>query len=186
MRYEPCDVFIVHGRGWLGNSIRVLTRRPGEPPTRASHVGLMVRAGSAGQAYAVEALSHVRHAPFSKHLGEVVAVYRPLNLLDADKTAICARAFSYVGKGYGYLKIAAHAADWLLGGAYVFRRLAIMDNYPICSWLVAHSYKAAGKHFGVPDGAASPDDIDDFVRRNPDKYECVWPLRKLTEEVPDA
>ena len=54
-----------------------------------------------------------------------------------------------------------------------------MDNYPICSWVVAHAFKKVEKHFGVAAGAANPDDIWDFVIENPDKYACVYPLKQL-------
>ena len=70
-------------------------------------------------------------------------------------------------------------ADWALLGAYVFRRLGRMDRYPICSWLVAHSYKAAGLHFGVAPGAATPDDIWDFVTTRTDRFQEIRPLGPL-------
>ena len=103
---------------------------------------------------------------------------------DANGTVIhgptvVAKAESYVGRRYGYLKILAHWADWLLQGAYVFRRLTKEDRYPICSWLVAHSFAAAGKHFGVEPGAATPDDIWDFVVAHPDVYREILPLARL-------
>ena len=71
----------------------------------------------------------------------------------------------------------------MLQGAYVFRRLDQMDKYPICSWLVAHSYKKIGKDFRVPAGAATPDDIWDFCDKNPDKYRRVRSLGLLPRIV---
>ena len=62
---------------------------------------------------------------------------------------------------------------------YVFRRMANMDNYPICSWLVAHSRAKVNKTFGVEPEAATPQDIRDFVREHPDIHEQVYPLQKL-------
>ena len=56
------------------------------------------------------------------------------------------------------------------------RRLGRLDRYPICSWLVAHSYKKAGKHFGFSARAASPDDIWDFVTDSA-HYTCIRELR---------
>jgi hypothetical protein len=107
-------------------------------------------------------------------------VFRPLNLTDADLAKVVAKADTYVGRRYGYLKILAHWLDWLLQGAYVFRRLARQDRYPICSWVVAHAFAAAGKHFGVEPGAATPDDIWDFVTGHPDRYREVVALARLT------
>ncbi len=77
------------------------------------------------------------------------------------------------------LKLVAHLADWFLQGAYVFRRLTQDDRYPICSWVVACSFAKADKNFGVVPGAASPDDIWDFCKANPDKYTEVLPLGPL-------
>jgi hypothetical protein len=91
-------------------------------------------------------------------------------------------AESYVGRKYGVLKLFAHFADWLLLGAYVFRRLAQMDKYPICSWMVAYSFEKGGVSFGVPPNAATPDDIWDYIQKHPDDYEEVYPLSLLKEE----
>ena len=107
-----------------------------------------------------------------------MAIYRPTNLTDEEQTQILMAANSYAGKRYGYLKIFLHFFDWLLVGEYAFRRLGRMDRYPICSWLVAHSYKKAGKHFGVPARAANPDDIWDFVTDSA-HYSCIRELRPL-------
>ena len=82
--------------------------------------------------------------------------------------------YYYEGKKYGYFKIVAHALDKFIGGRYFFRRLCFMDNYPICSWLVAHVYSQLSglqHYFGVPNNACQPDDIEDFCtgRRSPFK-----------------
>jgi hypothetical protein len=173
------DIFLVHGKGFVPDAIRLLTRRIGERRSRISHVGLIVAPGDLDTAMAVEALKKVRHAPFKQHIGETLEVFRPENLTPEETDNICARAMSYVGKTYGYLKILTHTLDGLLMGAYVFRRFTNVDAYPICSWLVAHAYLAAGKDFGVPAGAATPDDIEDFIRKHPDKYSLIHPLRPL-------
>jgi len=156
-----------------------MTRRVGEAPSKVSHVGIMV-----SSELIVEALSTVVRRPLAGRLrSPEEAAHRhlpPLNLTGVEEVKVTLKANNYVGRKYGYLKIVAQALDWFLQGAYVFRRLAGMDRYPICSWLVAHAYLAAGKDFGVPAGAATPDDIDDFVRSHPEKYECVWPLSPWT------
>ena len=71
--------------------------------------------------------------------------------------------------------------DWILQGAYVFRRLTSDQRYPICSWLVAHAFSKAGKNFGVAAGAAQPDDIWDFVSdpQNHEKYSCIHELKRI-------
>ena len=109
----------------------------------------------------------------------MVAVYRPLNLPPEEIDIIVAEAREQVGKKYGVLKLFGHLLDWLLLGAYVFRKITRNKKYPICSWLVAHAFAKAGKDFGVKPGAADPDDIWDFIEKNPYKYELVHPLKRI-------
>ena len=70
--------------------------------------------------------------------------------------------------------------DWLLTGAYVFRRFTGNADYPICSWLVAHSYAEAGYYFGTDPSAANPDDIWDFVDEKPEYYQRIVELGPMT------
>ena len=177
------DVVLTRSRGLVAWAIRLFTRRIGERRTRASHTGIIVEGGPLRSAIIVEALSTVqRHRLWERYASpsHEVAVFRPLNLTEAEIAAIVAKAETYVGRKYGYFKILAHFLDWVLQGAYVFRRLANQDRYPICSWVVAHALGAAGRNFGVEPGAATPDDIWDFVTKNPDRYREVVALARLT------
>lgn len=179
VKLEPGDVFLTRDPGFVPHAIRVFTRHIGEPRTRVNHVGIIVRECDMLTATAVEALIRVRMHPlgrYAAHPDTSVAVYRPTNLTTTEKRTIVDKAIEYRGDDYGFLKIAAHLMDWGLQGAYLFRRFAWMDDYPICSWLVAHAFAEAGKDFGCPPGAASPDDIWDFATTNPDKYKMVHPL----------
>jgi hypothetical protein len=179
----PGDVVLTRSGGIVGWAIRLFTRRIGESRTKASHTGIIVEGGPLDRAVVVEALATVKRHRLWERYGRgshEVAVFRPLNLTDADLAKVVAKADTYVGRRYGYLKILAHWLDWLLQGAYVFRRLARQDRYPICSWVVAHAFAAAGKHFGVEPGAATPDDIWDFVTGHPDRYREVVALARLT------
>jgi len=183
---EPGDVFLTRGKGLISKAIRFFTRSIGESRTKVSHVGIVVEEGTLKTAVVVEALSMVkRHCLWEKYgppAKDDVAVYRAKNLTSEEIKTIISVAESQVGRKYGYLKIVAHLLDWALLGAYVFRRLASNGDYPICSWLVAHSFSKAGKYFGVEPGAASPDDIWDFVSSHKDIYECVHKLKPLREK----
>jgi len=180
---EPGDFFLTRGAGLLSRLIRLFTRSIGESRTMINHVGVIVEGGSPSTAVGVEALSQVvRHKLWSRYgprTRQQVAIYRPVNLTPDQTALVVSTAEGYVGRKYGYLKIVAHLLDWLFLGVYFFRRLVRMDDYPICSWLVAHAFLKAGKTFGVPAGAASPDDIWDFVNGEPEKYRCVLPLGPL-------
>jgi hypothetical protein len=158
--------------GWV---IRYFERARGAPPAQVNHVGVMVDADTIVEALATVQRRNVR-AVYGPPCQNPTAIYRPLNLTDAERVAIVTKAASYVGKRYGVLKIVTHLADWCLGGRYVFRRLAGLTDYPICSWVVAYAYQVAGKSFGVDPGSASPADIWDFVTTRSDLYERVWGL----------
>jgi len=176
----PGDIFLTRGRGFVSRAIRFFTRHLGESRTMVNHVGMVVLTGSPQTAVVVEALRKVERHRLGEEYGgtsDELAVYRPLALARTELQRVVAVANGYVGRDYGYGKIVLHALDWALQGAYVFRRLGQMDAYPICSWLVAHAYGTVGVHFGVEPGAATPDDIWDYVSTNPREFRCV---RRLT------
>jgi hypothetical protein len=183
------DVFLTRGPGLVSWLIRFLTRRIGEKRTKVNHVGLVVEDGRLQDVSIVEALRSVKRHSFWATYGpprrDSVAIYRPTNLTDAEVDLIVNEAERHVDYRYGYLKIVAHFLDWVLLGAYVFRRFAKSERYPICSWLVADAFKEAGKYFGADPGAASPDDIWDFINEHPDVYEQVYPLAPLRQDTID-
>jgi hypothetical protein len=182
---HPGDVFFTRGTSLLSKAIRFFTRGIGEKRTLVNHVGIVVEPGQLSEAIVVEALVRVRRhrlwERYSLRRRTEVAVYRPLNLEATEIQKIIAKAESYVGRKYGWEMIIAHFLDWLFLGVYLFRRLVGSDDYPICSWVVAHAFAAADKTFGKPAGAASPDDIWDFVDRNHDKFAQVRGLLPLAD-----
>lgn len=177
--YKPGDVLFSRSRGFLGWAIRLFTRRWGESRTKVNHVGVFVTNTRLVEALGKGVKEHTWPQVLANRQWQEVAVFRPRNLQPVELNRIARRARSHVGKPYGYLKIVAQALDGLLFGAYVFRRMARLKRYPICSWLVADAYAAVGKDFGVPTYQASPDDIWDFVVAHPDVYECVQPLQRV-------
>jgi len=182
---QPGDIFLTRGRGFVSRAIRFFTRHIGESRTKVNHVGLVVQGGSLREAVVVEALRTVqRHRLVDEYGGErdEVAIYRPVRLNVQQLHLVVTVANGYVGRRYGYGKIALHVLDWALQGAYVFRRLGNMDDYPICSWLVARAYGAVSVHFGVAPGAATPDDIWDYVSRHPEEFVRVRGLERVQVE----
>jgi len=178
----PGDVVLTRSTSVLGRLIRICTRSFGEKRSKVNHVGIIVDGGVIHEAVLVEALLNVcRHGLWEHYAGTAneVAVYRATNVPSQDMQTVVAEAEEQVGKKYGFGKIIAHFLDWLLTGAYVFRRLTQNGDYPICSWLVAHAYAKAGYNFGVEPGAADPDDIWDFVDERTDYYDCIVPLGPL-------
>lgn len=182
LQLEPSDIFLTRGDSFVSRAIRFFTRGKGEARTEVNHVGVVVAAGDAGTATIVEALTKVKRRRMSAYRGSkttLVAVYRPKNLSTAERQKVARRAARYVGADYGYVKLVAHFLDWCLGGAYVFRRIASMDRYPICSWVVAYSFEEVGENFGVPAWAADPDHIWDWVTAHPGEWVELHPLDTL-------
>lgn len=183
LQLEPADIFLsrTHGIGsWF---IRFFTRTSGEPESEVSHVGIVVEGGPLEKAVIVESHGRARRRLFFRRYGKkrkyAVAIYRPLLLTPEKRALIVRAALDYVGKEYSYFKILLHLLDWMLQGAYVFRRLGGINDYPICSWLVARAFARAGETFGTSPDAADPDDIWDFINAHPEKYRMMWPLSPL-------
>lgn len=180
---KPGDIFLTRGTSLLSRLIRFFSRSIGESRTAVNHVGIIVEEGSLQTCIVVEALSRVKQHRLWDRYGppddDMVAVFRPTNLTGDEINKIVAYAKKQVGRKYGYLKIVAHLLDWLFFGIYFFRRITNNGKYPICSWLVAYAFAEAGKNFNVDPGAAEPDDIWDFVKRNGDKYSGIHPLERL-------
>ena len=179
----PGDVFLTYGAGFFSKLIRFFTRTIGESRTQVNHSGIVVAEGDLESCEVVETLLRVRkhrlwnrYGPFSH---DKVAIYRPINLTPEETDTIVVQAVKQVGKRYGIHTVIGHLLDWLLLGAYVFRRILQSKNYPICSWLVAYAFARAGKNFNVEPGAAQPDDIWDFIQKNPDKYQQIHPLEQI-------
>lgn len=177
----PGDILFIRNPNLFGRLIAWFTTKKGEEKTWATHIGVFVSNGflmtkGAAGAKLVEAVNRVKYHNFLDRYttDNQFAIARPRKLTNEQQYTITNRAIGYVGMTYGYLKIGLHAIDQLLGDIYFFRRLGRLDRYPICSYLVAKCYAAAGLNFGVPPGKATPDDIWDFCMRNPDKYRFLY------------
>jgi len=168
---QAADIVLVRGTGWVDKLVRWFTRSQGEAPTVVNHVGVMVDSVNI-----VESAGTTIKHPFSEVDRGKVFVVRKKVLTQGQKDAISQKALSYVGRKYGYLKLVAHGIDHLLGDRYLFRRLCLMDDYPICSWVCAWAYAAAGLGFGVPPGEADPDSIWDYCmeKLTKENFELVY------------
>ncbi len=180
---EPGDIFCTRGENLLSKGIRFCTRSKGEPRTRVNHAGIVVGSGTIMTAPVVEALITVQeHTLFSQYgppNNDQVVIYRPIGLYPVERQRMADKARSYVGRKYGWGKLVTHFLDWCCGGVYLFRRLNHCDRYPICTWVVEEAAEVAYLDFGVPKGSTQPDDIDDWCRTLPRKWQCIFPLQKL-------
>lgn len=166
---SPGDVVFKRGQSPISWAIRLCSTSPGEGKTLVNHVAIVSIGGTLGEAKVVEAVSIAREISLVDAIGNgAFAIYRPRGLSMQERMTIVMKARSYVGRHYGYGKVAAHLGDWILTrltgrSVYAFRRLAKMDRYPMCSWLLNHSFATVGISFGE---APDPDDIWDDVKAN--------------------
>jgi len=170
------DVVSVQTTGhWLSKSIRFFERGHREKKSWASHSGMIFSERGSSEGLIIEALQRVTIRPLRYYQGESkILIHRlPFDLTPEREKVFFDLCEKYHNKKYGYLKILAHAADKLVGGRYFFRRLIFTENYPICSWLVAHiAWKVYGEKFGVAIDEAQPDDILDHITKF--HYPLIW------------
>lgn len=188
--FRPGDLLLFRGSSRLSRAIRWATRSRGEEATYANHVGGIGQGGSIdGDATNIEALWKAVEHPLRDGRGcefqafrlvQVFAPGKPVTLITtSERLRLAAAARGYIGRQYGAGKIVLHLGDALLskvfgGSPYIFRRLASLDDYPICSWLWAHAYNdALGYTFGCDPDAASPDDMHDWCVGHPDEWERI-------------
>lgn len=185
IRVLPGDIFLTRGSSLLSKAIRFCTRSLGEKRSRVNHVGFISESALLIFTDCIEALSTVtEHSLWDQYSsdGTEVAVYRVRRWNDEDRARCIDLAREYKGRKYGYVALGSHLLDWLLQGAYVFRRLTNSGHYPICSWLVDHVCGKLGVTFGVPTGAANPDDIWDYIRAHREDFQEIMPLKRLKQK----
>ncbi len=174
------DLLGYRGLDFIGSMIRFVERDilRGEPRSVVNHYGIITEDGTllpvsdAGRrAKLVEALTITGVverevcAGYPPQMLHQVQILRPLNV-DAERLSTAVEAArGYVGRPYGWLKIFGHLfhLEWLL----------YKDSTPICTWVVAKAYERIGLDFGMAARRIGPDDIDDFARANPDKYQII-------------
>jgi hypothetical protein len=172
---EVGDIVHVQGGSIFSRAIRWVTRSSAEAPSWASHTALVLEVASKVMVIDTVGIRvRVRHLSANSFSRSKVLVSRvPGGLSAQQKESITAKARNYEGRLYGVFKLLAHALDRLLDNHYFFRRLARMDDYPICSWIVAYTYqRSLGLMFGCPPNAAQPDDILDYCVAS--RWTRVW------------
>lgn len=178
LQVHAADVFFTRGSSTLDKLIRWAEREPGEEPTWANHVGVVVKAGwlvpdggAEPLAQTVEALWKVEQTRWwlrHRHeKGYEVQVWRHVGLSGNEARRICDYALKHVGDSYGWWKLGFHLADRLLfEGDKKLSRLLHVDDRPICSYLVARAFEIVGVEFGMPAVAADPDEMLDCCERS--------------------
>ncbi|MBN8707222.1 MAG: hypothetical protein J0L62_15225 [Bacteroidetes bacterium] len=166
---QPCDIIHVRTNTLLGKLIRFFSKEKDGKPSWASHTAMVLEV-EGNQVQIIEALATIKIHLLDDLIksGNGLKIDRiSLGLTQGQQLMITTIARRYEGRKYGYPAIAAHFADWFLGGRYLVRKWMKMENYPICSWLVAYSYmKGAGIRLTAYPEGAQPDDIMEFCESN--------------------
>lgn len=180
---QPCDIFFSRGSTVINRGIRFFEKTDKNPNVYVDHIGIFIEpATSLDNAVCVDANMWVKRNRFWKTYCKnkfKVAIFRPLFLSDLEKLIVSDKAKSYIGMRYGFMKIVAHFLDYFFGGRNVFRRFLKEDEYPICSWIVAHSFSEVDESFGIDENIATPANMWDFVLANPNKFECIFKLDRI-------
>jgi len=178
------DIVFDESDGIIGWAIRRVEGRSTHARAYVNHVALVTEAGPIFSSDPLEEAVILDAQPprvslerLSKYRGDLISIYRPLNLTPFQKQVLAGHAVAhYNGHLYGYSKIALH----YLGLA----RYAHLDTFPICSWTVAKPMEDLfGMTFGGPGGEATPESMWDFCRNHPEFYEEVLRLGVLDNGV---
>lgn len=186
---QVADIVLFKALNPLGGLIRRFEASPGDKfPVFFNHVGQISFDDTV-----IEALTKVVRTPLSKYMnnkGQEIMIVRRVGITVPELTTINTEAESYLGKKYGYQKIALHLGDYYLSRmfgteVYLFRRLCLNNRYPICSWVTAWSFSKAGFNFGVAKEVCNPDDIQDCVFRDAKKNSRQWQITYCTRRLFD-
>ena len=174
------DIIAMRSDTWLSRQIRkVESRADGGELALVSHVGLFIT-----HDVVIEARARVVCTTFPDgFIGNEYIVLSPTNVTAVQRVAIAKASLLFSARGYGYLKILGQALDVLSGSRWFTSNIFTIDKFPICSYVVAEAYAAAGLDFGVPTKSTTPDDILDYAMRNPAKYENRMCSANLMKDI---
>lgn len=161
------DILAVRGTGFLSKGILRLTGNT------VSHVGLVISDNPV--VLVLEALNRVKTDTIEESLKDVENAYlfRPLNVDETDINTIIRAASKASTNSYGWFSLGLQLAD-ILFRTRLFTDHIYNDRHPICSYLVAEAYGAAGLTFGkLLYQSITPADIFNFAKINSDKYQCI-------------
>ena len=116
---------------------------------------------------------------------ESVFILHPKNLTADQTKAIIRSACGMSADGYGLWDLGLQLIDVTFKTTWpTDHALALgLKQHPICSYLVASAYAAAGLNFGAKLAQSiSPADIYVFADANPDKYN-VWQIVPVIKQL---
>ena len=162
------DIIAMKGNsGWMSN---LVTNVGG---TDVSHVALIIAVDPFP--IVIESVNpRVRTIPLDIAIEDHSPVYllKNLKLLLSQRWHIVREALKFSTRDYSFLQCAIAGLDEITRSRW-FSQHQITPEAPMCSWLVAEGYKAAGLDFGEPAAGTGPWDIKKFADTHPDIYQVL-------------
>jgi hypothetical protein len=177
--FQPGDILAVRGKGFFARGILAATG------DTVSHVGMVV---GDRPVIIIEALLRVETRPIEKSVSDAEAAYllQDLSLSMQKREAIVKRACQFSAADYGWADILLQLANAIFRTTWFTDHLTfgLLKQFPICSYLVAESYKTMGLTFGKEkEESITPADIYNFAVQHP----SIYTVTKLdTQDVTQA
>lgn len=165
MNIYPADILCVGGKGWISNQIKKATHSP------ISHSGLIL---ANDPTFVIEAEFKVITRPLDESIAGMECAYILHNrkLSPAQRDTILNRASGFSTDDYGILDIGLQLLDCTFHTRWFTDKLTfgLLNRFPICSYVVAESYKSAGELFGFEARSITPGDLFTFAVDHPQIY----------------
>lgn len=208
LRKRPCslqvgDILMQRSTSDISRLIREATRQGKETPSFPSHAAMVVEAPLRAKGLSalkvdvsiIEATTpRTRVCPIWEYATESSdsVIFRMKGLSAKKRTDLQIAAQSYVGQRYPIPKLILGGLDhWIMGDRYFFRRAANLFPTLYCDDTVESIYADADLPIATMQfGQGGPDELMDYMVRNPDRFEVVFvsgdnALAALKESYPN-
>jgi hypothetical protein len=164
--FKSGDILAVRGKGFFARGILAATGNT------VSHVGMVV---GDTPVIVIEALLRVKTRPIEDSVADAEKAYllQDLSLSTEKRDTIVKRACQFSAADYGWADIVLQLANAVFRTTWFTDHLTFgfLNQFPICSYLVAESYETIGLTFGKQkDESITPADIYNFARQQPTIY----------------
>jgi hypothetical protein len=165
--FQPGDILAIRGKGFFARGILAATGNT------VSHVGMVT--GTEPFVEIIEALLRVKTRPIEESMADAEAAYllQDLSISADQREAIVRRALEFSAADYGWADILLQLANAIFRTTWFTDHLTFgyLNQFPICSYLVAESYQTIGLTFGKEkEESITPADIYNFAEKHPSIY----------------
>lgn len=178
MNLKPADIIITTDRkSWFSKAILAVLNFFQKDEVKYQHAMLVVN-----DEVCIEALNKITFSSLEERMKNFkrFKIIRHIELTDAQRNAIIARAATLKGQDYGYIRLFLQLVDQAFQTNYFTKRIKD-PRYQICSSLVAWCYDVeTGIRFnGINWSAVEPDDIDDESLKTYTDFETILEWERI-------